>query len=52
MTCKRSGWEDVTAIKNEQVYDVHSDLVDRPGPRLIEGVEELAKAVYPDIFDK
>ncbi len=49
---KRSGWEDVTAIKNKQVHDVNSDLVDRTGPRLIEGVEELAKAVYPDIFNK
>ena len=49
---KRSGWEDVTAIKNKQVHDVPSDLVDRTGPRLIEGVEEVAKAVYPDIFNK
>ena len=28
----------------------NSDKVTRPGPRLVEGVEELAKAVYPDIF--
>jgi iron complex transport system substrate-binding protein len=26
--------------------------VTRPGPRLVEGVEEVAKAVYPDIFNK
>lgn len=49
---KRSGWEDVSAIKNKQVYDVNSDLVNRPGPRLVEGVEELGKAIYPSIFDK
>ncbi|MFC0522730.1 ABC transporter substrate-binding protein [Pontibacillus salicampi] len=46
----REGWDSVPAIKEEQVYDVHSDLVTRPGPRLIEGVNELAKAVYPDTF--
>lgn len=49
---KRSGWEDVSAIKNKNVYDVDTDIVSRSGPRLAEGVEELAKAIYPDIFDK
>ena len=48
----RKGWKDIKAVKNGEVYDVHSDLVTRSGPRLTEGVEELAKAVYPDIFDK
>lgn len=48
----RKGWEDVTAIKEEQVYDVHSDLVTRPGPRLAEGVKELAKAIYPEVFSE
>jgi iron complex transport system substrate-binding protein len=48
----RQAWKDVTAIKNKNIYDVHSDKVTRPGPRLIEGVEELAKAVYPEVFSK
>lgn len=47
----REGWADMTAVKNKQVVDVHSDLVTRPGPRLVEGVEELAKAVYPEVFN-
>ncbi|MGR3765999.1 ABC transporter substrate-binding protein [Rossellomorea sp. NS-SX7] len=50
LVLSREGWEGVPAIKNEQVYDVHSDLVTRTGPRLVQGVEELAKAVYPDLF--
>ena len=48
----RDGWQDITAVKNEQIVDVHSDIVTRTGPRIAQGVEELAKAVYPDIFDK
>jgi iron complex transport system substrate-binding protein len=48
----RQAWKDVTAIKNKNIYDVHSDKVTRPGPRLIEGVEELAKAIYPEVFSK
>ncbi|WP_044747982.1 ABC transporter substrate-binding protein [Bacillus alveayuensis] len=46
----RPAWKDVPAVKNKRVYDVHSDLVTRPGPRLIEGVEELAKVIYPEVF--
>jgi iron complex transport system substrate-binding protein len=46
------GWQDISAVKNKLVIDVNSDTVTRPGPRLIEGVEDIAKAVYPDIFAK
>jgi len=46
----RQGWENVKAVKGKQVFDVHSDLVTRSGPRLAEGAEELAKAIYPDVF--
>ncbi|WP_226087670.1 ABC transporter substrate-binding protein [Mesobacillus sp. S13] len=46
----REGWDKITAVKENRVFDVHSDKVTRTGPRLTEGVEELAKAVYPDVF--
>ncbi|MGR3764581.1 ABC transporter substrate-binding protein [Rossellomorea sp. NS-SX7] len=46
----REGWQDINAVKNKQVYDVNPDLVTRTGPRLVEGVEEIAKSVYPEIF--
>ena len=46
----REGWQDINAIKTKQVVDVNSDEVTRSGPRLVKGVEEVAKAVYPDVF--
>lgn len=46
----REGWAEVTAVKEGQVFDVDSDIVTRPGPRLIQGVEALAKIVYPEVF--
>ncbi|MEH7073209.1 ABC transporter substrate-binding protein [Neobacillus drentensis] len=46
----RKGWETVNAVKNKQVVDVDSDRVTRSGPRIVEGVEDLAKAVYPEVF--
>ncbi|MCR2821338.1 ABC transporter substrate-binding protein [Lederbergia panacisoli] len=48
----RAAWKDITAIKENQVYLVNEDLVSRSGPRIVEGVEELAKAIYPDVFGK
>ncbi|MDQ0218597.1 ABC transporter substrate-binding protein [Peribacillus cavernae] len=48
----RKGWQEVNAVKNNQVVELNTDLVTRSGPRLAEGVEELAKAVYPDTFTK
>lgn len=47
---KQKGWENVKAVKNKQVVDVNSDQVNRPGPRIVEGVEDLAKAIYPQVF--
>lgn len=48
----RKGWEQVNAVKNKEVVEVNSDLVSRSGPRLAEGVEEFARAIYPDTFKK
>lgn len=46
----REGWEDVDAIKNQRVVDVNSDLVNRPGPFVMDAVMEFAKAFYPELF--
>ncbi|MCJ7840545.1 ABC transporter substrate-binding protein [Lederbergia sp. NSJ-179] len=47
---QRTAWKDITAIKENQVYHVNEDLISRSGPRIIEGVEELAKAIYPEVY--
>ncbi len=46
----RTGWAEVPAIKNKQVLDVDNDMVTRPGPRLIDGIETLGKLIYPEVF--
>jgi len=46
----RKGWESVSAVKNKRVYSLHPDLTNRPGPRVIQGVEEIAKRLYPEQF--
>ncbi|WP_042357409.1 ABC transporter substrate-binding protein [Bacillus rubiinfantis] len=47
---KRKGWGTLEAIKNNKVYQLDSDVLSRPGPRIGEAVELLAKTAYPEQF--
>jgi iron complex transport system substrate-binding protein len=40
----------VNARINNQVYPVNTDLYGRPGPRLVEALEELAALLHPELF--
>ena len=42
---KRPGWEKLNAVKNGKVIAIDPDLLTRPGPRLIDGLEALEKAI-------
>jgi iron complex transport system substrate-binding protein len=48
---KRPGYAAISAIKSGRVFSLTDDLVSRPGPRIIEGVREIAKALHPDVFE-
>lgn len=48
----RPGWAEVPAVKTKRLYPVDADLLNRPGPRLADGIEQLAKALYPDRFTR
>jgi iron complex transport system substrate-binding protein len=37
-------------IGNGRVYRVNADLLSRPGPRLVDALEEIARDLHPDIF--
>lgn len=47
---QREGWGSIPAIINKQVYMLDEDIVSRPGPRLVDGLELIAKLVYPEVF--
>lgn len=46
----RTGWQEIKAVKENQVYGFNDDLVSRPGPRMVDGLEELAKLIHPELF--
>ncbi|QPQ32493.1 ABC transporter substrate-binding protein [Lysinibacillus sp. JNUCC 51] len=47
---QRAGFETITAVKNKAIVQVDENITSRQGPRLADGLEELAKAVYPEEF--
>jgi len=46
----RKGWESIKAVKNGAVFSIDANLVDRPGPRILDGLETLAKMIHPELF--
>ncbi|MCM3172829.1 ABC transporter substrate-binding protein [Paenibacillus sp. MER 99-2] len=46
----RSGWDQITAVKDDAVIGLDANLLSRPGPRVTEGLKAVAKAIYPDLF--
>ena len=46
----RAGWEGLTAIRESRIYPFNDDLVSRPGPRLVDGLEELARLIHPELY--
>ena len=46
----RPGWAELTAVREEAVVPYMDDIVTtRPGPRIVDGLEALARAIHPDL---
>ena len=45
MILKRPGWENIDAVKKKRVYVIDDSLLNRPGPRLVEGLKFLVKRI-------
>jgi iron complex transport system substrate-binding protein len=46
----RPGWENLSAVKSGQVLPFDDNLLSRPGPRLVDGLEALAELLRPGIL--
>ena len=42
-------WHAIPAVQKGHVYLINSDLIDRAAPRIIDGLEEMAKLIHPEI---
>lgn len=48
---ERTKWQKMNAVKNGKVYDVDSNRMSRPSPRIIEGLKEVANILHPELFN-
>jgi iron complex transport system substrate-binding protein len=46
----RPGWAKVAAVKDRRIYPIDDDIASRPGPRIVDAIEAIAKALYPEHF--
>ena len=48
----RDAWENINAIKYNEVYLVDQNASSRPSQNVIKALEQMAKAVYPEHYEK
>jgi iron complex transport system substrate-binding protein len=46
---EKESWRQIPAVKEEAVYDLDGDLINRPTPRLIEGLRLLLSLLHPGL---
>ncbi len=47
---QRTNWSNIAALKMHQVYRINPNIIGRPGPRIVEGLQCLAQILHPDKF--
>ncbi|SKA82939.1 iron complex transport system substrate-binding protein [Caloramator quimbayensis] len=45
-----AGYKDLRAVKEGKLLEIDNNMLDRQGPRLAQGLEELAKLIHPELF--
>ena len=44
-------WRETTAIKHDRIYTIDGNLIERSGPRIVQGLEEMAQIIHPELFE-
>lgn len=47
----RPGWDAIDAVANGRIYAIDPDIISRPGPRIVDALEQLARDLYPEAFE-
>lgn len=42
--------QDTSARQNNRVYSINMDIISRPGPRIVDALEEFAQIIHPELF--
>lgn len=46
----RMGWDGISAIADDKIYSIDDNLLSRYGPRIVDGLEQLAEMIHPELF--
>ena len=47
---KRTGWDTINAVKEERIYILDGNITSRPGPRIVNALGLVFRALYPEAF--
>lgn len=47
----RPAFNETTAVKNDLVYIVNNNRTSRGSQKIVEGIKEIAEAIYPKVYD-
>ena len=47
----RPGWDVIAAVVNDAFHPIDPDIISRPGPRVIQGLEALARLIHPELWE-
>ncbi|MDH4205356.1 MAG: cobalamin-binding protein [Desulfobacteraceae bacterium] len=45
-------WPNMPAVRNQRIYVEDSNFLDRPTPRLVDGLELLIRLIHPELVEK
>jgi len=43
-------WKNIPAVTNNRIHIINSDVTDHSSPRIVDGLEALAKIIHPELF--
>lgn len=46
----RPGWQAIAAVQSKRIVPIDPNVANRPGPRIVEAIELMARALYPEYF--
>jgi iron complex transport system substrate-binding protein len=46
----RPGWDTISAVQNDRIYQINSNIIERAGPRIADAIEQLAAFFHPELF--
>ena len=49
---QRPGWEVIAAVEERNIHPIDDDLITLPSPRIVDGLEELARMIHPELFEE